>query len=140
MDHGAGLMGSNASGLSHADECTVTVVRGASLTVERPAVPFIYTGPLTSPAKQPVGKAPLLHSAMLIVVDSGVSTIWMLYAGAVWDGRETGARGRVAVMGSSSMFDDSWLGKHSNKALLDWLLTWLQQACAADVFMLLLRR
>ena len=55
----------------------------------------------------------------------------MLHAGALWDGLEAGARGRVAVLGSSSMFDDSWLGVHSNRALLGWLLFWLLQACPA---------
>lgn len=59
----------------------------------------------------------------------------MLHAGALWDGLETGVTGRVAVLGSSSTFDDSWLGMHSNSALLDWLLSWLQQARFTETLM-----
>ena len=51
--HGAVLSSSN-----DASECTVAIVRGASLAVEKPAVPFICTGHLALPADQPVGAAP----------------------------------------------------------------------------------
>ena len=51
----------------------------------------------------------------------------LLREGGLWHGADAGVKGRVAVLGSSSMFDDAWLGHYNNTALLDWLLTWLQQ-------------
>lgn len=51
----------------------------------------------------------------------------LLREGGLWHGADAGVKGRVAVLGSSSMFDDAWLGHYNSTALLDWLLTWLQQ-------------
>jgi len=45
----------------------------------------------------------------------------LLCAGAAW-WEEGGSSGRLALLGSAAMFDDEWLGKEDNTAVLDFLL------------------
>ena len=125
---------------------TVAFVRGASLAVEPPAAPLICSGATACPAGQPIGAQQvacpnnakqngLPQGCMIRTPAQGCRShadvlpcLWsLLHAGAVWDGAHTGVEGRVAVLGSSSMFRDAWLGQYSNAALLDWLLAWLQE-------------
>lgn len=53
-------------------------------------------------------------------------------AGAAWweeggSGTDAGGscRGRLAVLGSAALFDDEWVGREDNTALLDFLLGWM---------------
>lgn len=41
--------------------------------------------------------------------------------GAAW-WEEGGSSGRLALLGSAAMFDDEWLSKEDNTAVLDFLL------------------
>lgn len=47
--------------------------------------------------------------------------------GAAW-WEEGGGSGRLALLGSAAMFDDEWLSKEDNTALLDFLLGALLRA------------
>lgn len=46
-------------------------------------------------------------------------------------------KGRVAVIGSTSMFDDTWLDKEDNYKLLEFLMSWLTKQNNIQVFYLL---
>ncbi|DBB08888.1 TPA: hypothetical protein ACH3X3_007531 [Trebouxia sp. C0006] len=72
--------------------------RGATLTVQKPSVPFLATGQVAYPMHRPIG--------------------------ALWQGQ---AGGKLAVMGSVAMFDDKWLDSEDNSKIMDWLFRWLKQ-------------
>ncbi|KAL0031916.1 hypothetical protein WJX79_005109 [Trebouxia sp. C0005] len=72
--------------------------RGATLTVQKPSVPFLATGQLAYPMHRPIG--------------------------ALWQGQ---GGGKLAVMGSVAMFDDKWLDSEDNSKIMDWLFRWLKQ-------------
>ncbi|KAL3149536.1 hypothetical protein ABBQ32_002317 [Trebouxia sp. C0010 RCD-2024] len=72
-------------------------VRGATLSVQKPSVPFLGTGQVAYPMRRPVG--------------------------ALWQGQ---AGGKLVVLGSVAMFDDKWLDSESNGQVMDWLFRWLK--------------
>ncbi|GAB4818575.1 hypothetical protein N2152v2_005621 [Parachlorella kessleri] len=69
---------------------------GSTVLVQEPAMPILSTGTLAHP--------------------------YNMAAGAAWQQEGTG---RVVMVGSAHMFDDEWLGKEDNEALLDFLVGWL---------------
>lgn len=54
-------------------------------------------------------------------------------AGAAWWQEGGGGSGRLAVLGSAAMFDDEWLAKEDNTALLDFLLGWMLRDPACEL-------
>mmetsp|Transcript_7612 Transcript_7612/g.17496 ORF Transcript_7612/g.17496 Transcript_7612/m.17496 type:complete len:440 (-) Transcript_7612:84-1403(-) len=73
---------------------------GATLNVQKPAVPILSTGYIAYPLNRPVGAC--------------ISP--------------KGSKGRIIVLGSTRIFDDEWLNKEENGKLLDVCLKWLQPA------------
>lgn len=47
----------------------------------------------------------------------------MTLAGAVW---HQPGQGRIAVLGSVSMFDDKWIDKEENSKVMDFIFKWLR--------------
>eukprot|EP00164_Ancoracysta_twista_P002160 GFYU01002852.1.p1 GENE.GFYU01002852.1~~GFYU01002852.1.p1 ORF type:complete len:441 (+),score=122.35 GFYU01002852.1:170-1492(+) len=73
---------------------------GATLQVEKPAIPILSSGQLAFPLNRPIG--------------------------AVWDGQaHNGTSGRLVVLGSNHIFDDQWIDKEDNAKLQDVLFRWL---------------
>ncbi|PRW50771.1 intraflagellar transport 52-like protein [Chlorella sorokiniana] len=77
---------------------TFAYPHGATITAQLPAVAFLSSGQVAHPCNMTVGAA------------------W-------WE--EGGSSGRLALLGSAAMFDDEWLGKEDNTAVLDFLLGWM---------------
>ncbi|KAJ4454354.1 putative Intraflagellar transport protein 52 [Paratrimastix pyriformis] len=71
---------------------------GATLSVQKPAVPILSTGDLCFPMHRPIA--------------------------AVYKHPQTSG-GRIAVVGSVHLMDDAWLNKEENAALVQILLKWL---------------
>lgn len=71
--------------------------RGATLNVQKPAVPILSSGYIAYPLNRPVG--------------------------AVYKHKESG--GRLCVLGSVDLFADQWLNKEQNTRLQDVLFSWL---------------
>jgi intraflagellar transport protein 52 len=69
---------------------------GATLNVQKPALPILSSGPISYPLNRPVA--------------------------AVYS--KAGA-GRMCVLGSTRMFDDEYLEQEKNKQLIDTLIRWL---------------
>eukprot|EP00002_Diphylleia_rotans_P023776 TRINITY_DN467_c0_g1_i2.p1 TRINITY_DN467_c0_g1~~TRINITY_DN467_c0_g1_i2.p1 ORF type:complete len:432 (-),score=101.23 TRINITY_DN467_c0_g1_i2:139-1434(-) len=69
---------------------------GASLNVQKPAVPIISSGYIAYPLNRPVGAV-----------------------------CESEGKGRLAVLGSLRMFDDEWIEKEENSILQDIIFKWL---------------
>mmetsp|Transcript_31847 Transcript_31847/g.38538 ORF Transcript_31847/g.38538 Transcript_31847/m.38538 type:complete len:486 (+) Transcript_31847:279-1736(+) len=69
---------------------------GATLTVQKPAVSILSSGKIAYPMHRPVG--------------------------AVW---EKAGAGRIAVLGSGLLFEDSWLDKEDNVKLMEFIIKWL---------------
>lgn len=88
---GGGVGGSSRGGLDF------VYPHGATLTVQKPAVPILSSGKISYPVNCPLG--------------------------AVWS--QEGA-GRIAVLGSVHMFDDKWIDKEENSRLVDALFKWLR--------------
>jgi intraflagellar transport protein 52 len=77
---------------------------GATLSVQKPALPILSSGPISYPLNRPVG--------------------------AVYN--KAGA-GRICVLGSVRMFEDDFLDLEKNKQLLDTLLRWLLNVGDCDI-------
>lgn len=73
---------------------------GATLNVQKPAIPILSSGYIAYPLNRPVG--------------------------AVYT--QKGGKGRLAVVGSSLMFDDQWLMKEDNMKIMEVLFRWLHPA------------
>lgn len=71
-------------------------------------------------------EASLIKLAMFAAVHStqlfhrAASHCWSLTGAAWWE--EGSGSGWLALLGSAAMFDDEWLGKEDNTAVLDFLL------------------
>ncbi|CAM6110902.1 unnamed protein product [Calypogeia fissa] len=78
---------------------------GATLTVKKPAAAILSSGMIAFPINRPLG--------------------------AVWQGPK--GQGRVAVLGSVTIFEDAWLDKEDNSKLLDFLLLWLTHQTSLEV-------
>ncbi|KAG2452057.1 hypothetical protein HYH02_003093 [Chlamydomonas schloesseri] len=70
---------------------------GATLSVQKPAVPVLSSGKIAYPMNRPVG--------------------------AVW---AQPGYGRIAVLGSCAMFDDKWLDKEENSKVMDFIFKFLK--------------
>lgn len=70
---------------------------GATLSVQKPAVPVLSSGKIAYPMNRPVG--------------------------AVW---AQPGYGRIAVLGSCAMFDDKWLDKEENSKIMDFFFKFLK--------------
>jgi intraflagellar transport protein 52 len=71
---------------------------GATLNVQKPAIPILSSGYIAYPLNRPVG--------------------------AVYQGKE-GSGGRLAVLGSVKMLEDEWLNKEDNTKIIDFIFKWL---------------
>ncbi|KAJ1422136.1 hypothetical protein B484DRAFT_452508 [Ochromonadaceae sp. CCMP2298] len=84
---------------------------GASLNVQRPAIPILSSGSISYPMNRPVT--------------------------AMWEAETvSGAgaqRGRLLVVGSVEMFGDDWLDKEENGKLCDLLFSWLLNEVELDM-------
>mmetsp|Transcript_21162 Transcript_21162/g.46315 ORF Transcript_21162/g.46315 Transcript_21162/m.46315 type:complete len:474 (-) Transcript_21162:547-1968(-) len=70
---------------------------GATLSVLKPAVPFLSSGKIAYPMNRPLG--------------------------AIW---HQPGQGRIAVVGSVAMFDDKWIDKEENSKIMDFVFKWLR--------------
>ncbi len=84
---------------------------GASMNVQRPAIPLLSSGPTSYPMNRPV--ASMWESET--VSGSG------------------GLRGRLVVIGSTEIFGDDWIDKEDNAKLCDVLFSWLLQETDVDM-------
>ena len=73
---------------------------GATMAVQKPAVPILSSGYISYPLNRPVAA---MHES------------------------KTG-KGRLCVLGSSAIFDDKWLDKEDNAKLADVIFRWLSRA------------
>lgn len=84
---------------------------GASLNVQRPAIPLMSSGSISYPMNRPTA--------------------------AVWEAEtvsELGAqRGRLVVIGSVEIFGDDWLDKEENGKVCDLLISWLLNDMELDL-------
>lgn len=84
---------------------------GASLNVQRPAIPILSSGSISYPMNRPIT--------------------------AIWESEtvsEAGAqRGRLVVVGSVEIFGDDWLDKEENSKLCDLLFSWLLNEIDLDM-------
>ena len=85
---------------------------GATLNVQKPAVPVLSTGKLVFPFQRPVAA---------------------LWAG---DHKKGEGRGKVAVLGAGRMADDTWLDKEDNAKVLDFVLRWLSPSSDLKLYAL----
>ncbi|KAI5083419.1 hypothetical protein GOP47_0003162 [Adiantum capillus-veneris] len=79
------------------EKFSVVYPYGATLALQKPAVAILSSGLMAHPVRQPIG--------------------------ALWQAGQK--HGRVAVVGSVSMFEDPWIEKENNATLLDFLVSWL---------------
>lgn len=70
---------------------------GSTLSVLKPAIPILSSGKIAYPMNRPLG--------------------------AVW---HQAGQGRIAVLGSVSMFDDKWIDKEENSKVMDFVFKWLR--------------
>eukprot|EP00803_Ostreobium_quekettii_P007548 evm.model.scf_2008.2 EVM.evm.TU.scf_2008.2 scf_2008:8770-11280(+) len=70
---------------------------GATLSVQKPAVPVLSSGGVAFPMNRPLA--------------------------AVWEKEGTG---KLAVLGSAKIFDDKWIDKEDNSKLMDFFFRWLK--------------
>ena len=54
---------------------------------------------------------------------SHCNTLPLPISGAVWHQH---GQGRIAVLGSVSMFDDKWIDKEENSKVMDFIFKWLR--------------
>ncbi|CAK9212227.1 unnamed protein product [Sphagnum jensenii] len=78
---------------------------GATLSTQRPAAPILASGLISFPIHRPLG--------------------------AIYEG--TSGKGRIAVLGSTAIFEDAWLEKEDNAKLFDFLLLWLTHQSSIQV-------
>eukprot|EP00927_Polykrikos_kofoidii_P027243 TRINITY_DN24043_c0_g1_i1.p1 TRINITY_DN24043_c0_g1~~TRINITY_DN24043_c0_g1_i1.p1 ORF type:complete len:450 (-),score=108.27 TRINITY_DN24043_c0_g1_i1:43-1392(-) len=72
---------------------------GATLSVQKPALPVLSSGPISYPLNRPVA--------------------------AVYNNKSTPSGGRLCALGSVRMLDDDFLELEKNKSVVDVLLKWL---------------
>ena len=72
---------------------------GATLNVQRPAVPVLSTGHISFPLNRPVG--------------------------AVYSDDSNGGSGRLMVLGSAHFFHDDYLDKEDNSRIVEFCMLWL---------------
>ncbi len=70
---------------------------GCTLSVQRPAVPILSSGKIAYPMHRPLA--------------------------AAWAGE---GGGRLLVLGSAAVFDDTWLDKEDNSRLMEFVFRWLR--------------
>jgi intraflagellar transport protein 52 len=83
---------------------------GASLNVQRPAIPILSSGSISYPMNRPIT--------------------------AMWEAETVAAgsqRGRLVVIGSVEMFGDDWLDKEENGKICDLLFAWLLSEVDIDM-------
>jgi intraflagellar transport protein 52 len=83
---------------------------GASLNVQRPAVPVLSSGSISYPMNRPIT--------------------------AMWEAETVAAgaqRGRLVVVGSVELFGDDWLDKEENGKICDLLFSWLLNEVDLDM-------
>jgi intraflagellar transport protein 52 len=78
---------------------------GASLNVQKPAVPILSSGPISYPLNRPI--AAVCHKP---------------------------GQGRLGVLGSVKMLDDEFFDVEKNKALMDVVFKWLMHANDCQLF------
>jgi len=85
---------------------------GASLNVERPAIPLLSSGAISYPRNRPI------------------SALWEAET-VTSEGKNV--RGKFVVVGSVEIFGDDWLDKEENSKLCDVLFSWLLDDISIDV-------
>ncbi|EFN56850.1 hypothetical protein CHLNCDRAFT_51639 [Chlorella variabilis] len=109
---GAGGGGAAAAGGRATDEngrplASFVYPNGSTVVAQAPALPFLSSGQVAHPCNMTIG--------------------------AAWWQEGGGGSGRLAVLGSAAMFDDEWLAKEDNTALLDFLLGWMLRDPACEL-------
>ncbi|CAG9461231.1 unnamed protein product [Pedinophyceae sp. YPF-701] len=79
-------------------DLTFVYPRGATVNVQKPAVPLLSTGKVSYPTRRPVA--------------------------AAW--QAPGGRGKIAVVGSADLLSDDWLDKEENSRVMDFLFRWMR--------------
>lgn len=85
---------------------------GASLNVQRPAIPILSSGSISYPMNRPI------------------TAMW---EAETVSGGAGSQRGRLVVMGSVEVFGDDWLDKEENAKLCDLLFAWLLNEVDLDM-------
>jgi len=100
---------------------------GATLSVERPAVPILSSGPISYPLNRPVAAVFECPDAPshLSGASAAAQAAAKAEAAAKAAAGSTVAHGRVMVLGSAQLFGDEWLDKEENGKLADVLFRWL---------------
>lgn len=92
------------------DTLEIVYPYGASLSVQRPAIPLLSTGSISYPMNRPVA--------------------------AMWEADTVseagGQRGRLVVLGSVEIFGDDWIDKEENSKLCDVMMSWLMNELELD--------
>lgn len=94
---GSGSLNFQDSLTSSDENFKIVYPYGATLTLQKPAAAILSSGLMAHPVRQPIG--------------------------AIWQGGKE--NGKVAVIGSVAIFEDSWIEKESNAKLFDFLILWL---------------
>ncbi|KAH7279594.1 hypothetical protein KP509_37G025800 [Ceratopteris richardii] len=87
---------------------SVVYPNGATLSLQKPAVAILSSGLMAHPVCQPIGA---LSQAME-------------------------KDGRIAAVGSVSMFEDEWIDKEKNAKLFDFILSWLVEKLPIKIDMI----
>mmetsp|Transcript_10229 Transcript_10229/g.16783 ORF Transcript_10229/g.16783 Transcript_10229/m.16783 type:complete len:550 (-) Transcript_10229:120-1769(-) len=85
---------------------------GASLNVQRPAIPLLSSGSISYPMNRPIAA---MWEAETVAAGAG------------------GQRGRLVLMGSVEIFGDDWIDKEENSKLCDLLFAWLLSEVDLDM-------
>ena len=99
---------------------------GATVVVQEPAVAILSSGRVAHPYNMAIGAAWWQDgdSTGAQLPSSSRSSSHHSTGGSTGSGSSDGG-GRLAVLGSCHMFDDEWLGKEHNTAILDFILGWM---------------
>lgn len=101
----------DSSGSAAGEKLEFVYPYGASLNVQRPAIPLLSSSSISYPMNRPIA--------------------------AMWESDTvSGAgaqRGRLVVSGSVEMFGDDWLDKEENSKLCDVLISWLLSELDLDM-------
>ena len=82
---------------------------GSTMTVQRPALAVLSSGPISYPLNRPV------------------AGVYESPDPAPAEATRAGKRGRVMVVSSLKLFSDEWIDKEENSKLADVLFRWLMQ-------------
>jgi len=88
--------GTDSHALAADDGLQFVLPYGSTLTVQKPAVAILSSGKIAYPMHRPVA--------------------------AVWEKKNAG---KIAVIGSAQIFEDSWLVKEENDKLMEFIMRWL---------------